>query len=104
MHFFVVSGAQCASCGACHQGKITSYSPQSGRYTIKYDDGQSEQVMLERERFVWHSPRGTSAGYRSALHSLMQQLNADGLQPEPQIGVDGLVIPEVPGPEVSSTE
>lgn len=82
------------------QGKITSYSPQSGKFTVKYDDGQSEQVMLERERFVWHSPRGLSAGYRTALHSLMQQLGAEGLQPEPQMGVDGVVIPEVKGPEV----
>lgn len=56
--------------------------------------------MLERERFVWHSPRGVSAGYRPALHSLMQQLGAEGLQPEPQIGVDGMVTPELKGPEV----
>jgi hypothetical protein len=57
-------------------------------------------VLLERERFLWHSPRAASAGYRPALHTLMQQLGADGVGKLPVTGVDGRVVPETAGPEV----
>jgi hypothetical protein len=82
------------------QGKLTSFSPQTGKFNIRYDDGQSEAVLLERERFSWHSPRACSAGYRPALHALMQQLGADGLAKLPQTGEDGKAVPETAGPEV----
>lgn len=82
------------------QGKLVSYSPQSGKYTVKYDDGQSEALLLEKERFVWHCPRALSAGYKPALHTLMQQLGADALKPLPQMGDDGKVVAVTPGPEV----
>jgi hypothetical protein len=82
------------------QGKLTSYSPQTGKFTIRYEDGNSEAVLLERERFQWVSPRAASAGYKPALHSLMQQLGADGVAKAPQAGEDGKVVPETAGPEV----
>jgi hypothetical protein len=86
------------------QGKLTSFSPQTGKFTIRYDDGQSEAVLLERERFLWHSPRAASAGYRPALHSLMQQLGADGVGKLPVTGEDGKVMPETAGPEVRAVD
>ncbi|WIA36524.1 hypothetical protein OEZ86_007818 [Tetradesmus obliquus] len=82
-----------------YKGKLTSFSPQSGRFTIRYDDGGSEALLLERERFAWHSPRAASAGYRPALHSLMQQLGAEGIAALPQTGEDGRAVPETAGPE-----
>eukprot|EP00775_Hariotina_reticulata_P003944 gene3944-4198_t len=82
-----------------YRGKLTSYSPSSGKYTIKYDDGQSEAVLLEKERFVWQSPRGCSAGYRPAVHRLMQQLGAELLQALPEQSADGKIVPAAPGPE-----
>jgi hypothetical protein len=82
------------------QGTLTSLSPQTGKFTIRYDDGQGEAVLLERERFLWHSPRAASAGYKPALHSLMQQLGADGIGKLPVTGEDGKVVPETAGPEV----
>ncbi|KAF8065602.1 hypothetical protein HT031_003203 [Scenedesmus sp. PABB004] len=79
-----------------YRGKLLSYSPGSGKYVIRYDDGQSEAIRLERERFVWHAPRASSAGYRPALHGLMAALGADGLQPLPTLAGDGLPLPAAP--------
>lgn len=82
------------------QGKLKSYSAQTGKFTLQYDDGQCEQLLLERERFVWHAPRGMTAGYKPALHTLMQQLGAEGLKALPQEGPDGKIVPITPRPEV----
>jgi hypothetical protein len=65
------------------QGKIKGYFPQTGRFTLQYDDGQCEAVLLERERFVWHSPRGVTAGFKPALHALMHALGAEGVKAVP---------------------
>jgi hypothetical protein len=84
------------------QGKLKSYSSQTGKFTLQYDDGQCEQLLLERERFIWHAPRGMTAGYKPAVHSLMQALGAEGLKALPQDGPDGKTAPLTPKPEVSN--
>jgi hypothetical protein len=84
------------------QGKLKSYSAQTGKFTLQYDDGTSEQLLLERERFVWHAPRGMTCGYRPALHTLMAALGAEGIKGLPQEGPDGKTLPLTPKPEVCS--
>jgi len=86
------------------QGKVKAYSPQTGKFTVQYDDGQCEALLLERERFIWHAPRGMTAGYKPALHGLMQQLGAEGLKAPPQEGPDGKMLPLTPAPEVGAVE
>lgn len=86
----------------CPQGKVKAYSPQTGKFTVQYDDGQCEALLLERERFIWHAPRGMTAGYKPALHGLMQQLGAEGLKALPQDGPDGRMLPLTPAPEVGA--
>jgi hypothetical protein len=49
---------------------------------------------------VWHAPRGMTAGYKPALHTLMQALGAEGLKALPQDGPDGKAAPLTPKPEV----
>jgi hypothetical protein len=75
------------------QGKITSFNHATGRATIKYDDGQSEALMLCNERLQWYTPRARSAGYRPALHAELVGLEAEGLALEPVAPPDTL--PEV---------
>jgi hypothetical protein len=89
------------SCLPYLQGKLKSCSSQTGKFTLQYDDGQCEQLLLERERFIWHAPRGMTAGYKPALHSLMQALGAEGLKALPQDGPDGKTAPLTPRPEVT---
>lgn len=104
----VLCVSSCVSAAApfhhlCHnQGKLKAYSPQTGKFTLQYDDGQCESLLLERERFIWHAPRGSTAGYKPALHVLMQQLGAEGLKGllTQQEGPDGKVVPLTPRPEV----
>jgi hypothetical protein len=68
---------------ATPQGTLTSYSPDSGKFTVKYDDGQTEQLLLEGERVQWHAPRGATAGYTPARHAAMAGLGVEGLAPAP---------------------
>jgi hypothetical protein len=71
-------------------------------FTLQYEDGTCEQLLLERERFVWHAPRGMTCGYRPALHTLMAALGAEGIKGLPQEGPDGKTLPLTPKPEVCS--
>ena len=74
-------------CVLLQQGKLT-HCHQNGKFTIKYDDGQSEQLVLEKETFQWYMPRARSAGYRPSLHALVASLGAKGIAaatvPEPE--------------------
>jgi hypothetical protein len=63
------------------QGKLTSFSPASGKFTLKYDDGQNEQLLIERERTQWHGPRAASAGYTAERHAAMAALGVEGAAP-----------------------
>lgn len=49
---------------------------------------------------MWHGPRGMTAGYKPALHTLMQALGAEGLKALPQEGPDGKAAPLTTKPEV----
>jgi hypothetical protein len=65
------------------QGTLTSFSPLSGKFTVKYDDGQTEQLLLEGERIHWHAPRGATAGYTPERHAVMAALGVEAVAPAP---------------------
>ncbi|CAD7694915.1 unnamed protein product [Ostreobium quekettii] len=66
-----------------YRGQVTSYREETGEYLIAYDDGESEEVLLTKERFRWIGPRGKSVGYNSSMRDIMLELGAEGLSAEP---------------------
>lgn len=65
------------------QGEVAAYNEELGKYMIAYDDGEKEEVLLEKERFRWLGPRGKSVGYSPTMREIMLELDAEGLAAEP---------------------
>jgi hypothetical protein len=48
--------------GAFFNGIVAAYSPKTGKHTVRYDDGDVEEVALGEEKMEWLEPGGDTLG------------------------------------------
>eukprot|EP01026_Neomeris_dumetosa_P060397 TRINITY_DN5695_c0_g1_i2.p1 TRINITY_DN5695_c0_g1~~TRINITY_DN5695_c0_g1_i2.p1 ORF type:complete len:512 (-),score=40.50 TRINITY_DN5695_c0_g1_i2:268-1803(-) len=65
-----------------YRGQIVGYNFENGQYRVHYDDGLKEEVQLNKERFRWLLPRGSSAGYCRSVQQLFIELGAEITGPQ----------------------
>ena len=53
--------------GAFFNGIVAAFNPETGKHTVRYDDGDVEEVALGSEKMEWLEPGGDTLGVRASV-------------------------------------
>jgi hypothetical protein len=48
--------------GTAFTGIVTAFNPVTGKHSVRYDDGDVEEVLLSNEQMEWLEPGGDTLG------------------------------------------